>query len=85
VIWLLSNWHVLAAAAVTGWLGFQLGGWREYRRGWDEGREALAAETKLVFEEKNDGAARADRSMCLCLADPTCRLSDDGWRIDKGD
>jgi hypothetical protein len=85
MIWVLDNWRALTAAALAGWIGFQLGGWREYRRGWDEGRENLTAQTKLILEEKNDEAARADRAMRLCLVDPACRLSDDGWRIDKAD
>lgn len=85
MIWLFNNWRIIAVAAVVGWLGFQLGGWREYGRGWDEGREALATDTKRSLEEKNDEAARADRAIRLCLSDPACRVSDDGWRIDKAD
>lgn len=85
----LANWKVIGAAALFGalgaWLGYASGHALGYSSGWDKGREALAVETQKNLQGINDEASRAQSRIDMCLTDTTCRLSDDGWRIDRVD
>ena len=84
------HWLPLALAALAFWAGAKAGAaWTEraaYARGWDEGRQALAADTSKALQEKNDAARLARESLLRdCLHDPDCLHADDGWRIDRTD
>lgn len=68
---------------IVGAGGFKLGHDAGYRAGWAEGRAALSAETRKRLDDANAKAAEMEARARACLLDPSCRLSDDGWRIDR--
>lgn len=48
----------------------------------DLGRQEERAERAAVVQRKLENATIADDAATRCLADPGCRLSDDGYRRD---
>jgi predicted metal-dependent HD superfamily phosphohydrolase len=48
----------------------------------DLGRQEERAERAAVVQRKLNNATIADDANTRCLADPRCRLSDDGYRRD---
>jgi predicted metal-dependent HD superfamily phosphohydrolase len=48
----------------------------------DLGRQQERAERAAVVQRKLNNATIADDANTRCLADPHCRLSDDGYRRD---
>jgi hypothetical protein len=48
----------------------------------DLGRQEERAERAAVVQRKLNNATLADDATTRCLADPRCRLSDDGYRRD---
>lgn len=48
----------------------------------DAGRQQERVERAAAIQRKLDNATIADDAHNRCLADPSCRLSDDGYRRD---
>jgi hypothetical protein len=77
--WVISNWKVVVAAIVAGYLGYHIGYPAGHHVGWSEGRAALVVYTNKAMSEKNNEAARA-RAL-PCITDPKC-VPDARWVID---
>lgn len=73
----------LVIAGAGGVAGFKIGRTAGHAAGWSEGRAALSAETLKRLDDTNAKASEMDARARACLDDPACRLSDDGWRIDR--
>ncbi|CAN7663938.1 hypothetical protein LJR009_006067 [Bosea sp. LjRoot9] len=63
---------VLVALALSG-------AWHQAKQ---SGRDAERAEQADTIRRKLDDATMADDAHTRCLADPACRLSNDGYRRD---
>ncbi|TXH19748.1 MAG: hypothetical protein E6R03_00090 [Hyphomicrobiaceae bacterium] len=70
--------YVALAAAVTLGLAFVA----TYQLGYSHGADGVRAKIAQEVREKLNAAQTADDTTTRCLADPTCRLSNDGLRRD---
>lgn len=69
----------LRAGAVAAGLAAAIYGYHAIK---DMGRQEERLERAATIQRKLDNATIADDANTRCLADPACRLSDDGFRRD---
>lgn len=70
--------YIIAAAAVA----ISLAVYGTFRLGARYGEANVRAEQAKIVTRKLNDASIADDAHNRCLADPTCRLSNDGFRRD---